>query len=152
MSLNWAMLIPGQNEPVLLPGEHQHLFRQDAVKARLDCGGPSAQWDAKGKLYVSNQRIVFVADGENSKFQSLNIPLRSLRNWKLQQPWFAANYVTADLVPTPGGGLPCIGTLNLTFTEGGAIEFTTIYRRLLDNISADLTEALPAYEPPAYSG
>ncbi|KAJ8661806.1 hypothetical protein O0I10_002615 [Lichtheimia ornata] len=150
MSLNWAML--AQDEPVLLPGEHQHLFRQHGIKAILDCETPDTRFEAKGKLYVSNQRIVFVAQPSTPSLQTLNIPLRNLRNWKLEQPWFSANYITSTLIPVPGGGLPRAGNLTLTFTEGGAIEFTSVYRTLLERLAVDGTteEPLPAYEPPPY--
>ena len=94
---------------------------------------------------------------ESGSFRTLNIPLTSFRNFKLEQPWFSANYVSATILPTPGGGLQRTSTLTLTFTEGGkvdtyilstiyklkhkcfyiigAIEFTNVYRNLMEQIA-----------------
>ncbi|KAI8145109.1 hypothetical protein BJV82DRAFT_604970 [Fennellomyces sp. T-0311] len=145
MSLNWAMLVPDQEEPVLLPGEHGRLFVQDNIKVVLN--DQSSSWEAKGRVWLSNQRIVVITT--SGSFRSLNIPLTGFKNWKLEQPWFSANYISGTVVPTPGGGLQRAATMTLTFTEGGAIEFTNIYRSLMERMAAGgMEEPLPVYQPP----
>ncbi|KAI9248575.1 hypothetical protein BDA99DRAFT_525060 [Phascolomyces articulosus] len=145
MSLNWAMLTSEQGDPVLLPGEQGRLYTQDKIKAVLN--DQSSNWEAKGRVWISNQRIVVIA--ESGSFRTLNIPLRSLKNWKLEQPWFSANYITGLVMPTPGGGLQRPTTLTLSFTEGGAIEFTNVYRHLIETIATGgMEEPLPLYQPP----
>ncbi|KAI9489613.1 hypothetical protein BDB00DRAFT_842225 [Zychaea mexicana] len=135
MSLNWAMLTSNGEDsggdPVLLPGEQGRLYAQDKIKAVLE-DQSSSRWEAKGRVWISNQRIVVIA--ESGSFRTLNIPLTSFKNWKLEQPWFSANYINGTVVPTPGGGLQRPTTLTLTFTEGGAIEFTTVYRNLMERV------------------
>ncbi|KAL1934668.1 hypothetical protein VTP01DRAFT_6850 [Rhizomucor pusillus] len=163
MSLNCALISPHDGMPVPLPGEQPLFFKQHKVKAVLDCnengypGNSAGHWEATGQICLSNLRgrvsqIVFVAQSETSSFKSLNIPIMDLKSWKLQQPWFGANYIEGIVVPTPGGGLPKPGKLTLAFTEGGAIEFTSIYRNLLQRVQETNEmpqhyEPLPPYEP-----
>ncbi|KAG2215941.1 hypothetical protein INT45_012325 [Circinella minor] len=131
MSVNWAMLSSEQGDPILLAGEKGRLYTQDKIKVVLN--DQTSNWEVKGRIWVSNQRIVVIS--ESGSFRTLNIPLTSLRNFKLEQPWFSANYVSGTIIPTPGGGLQRTSTLTLTFTEGGAIEFTNIYRNLMEQIA-----------------
>ncbi|CAO3625892.1 unnamed protein product [Mucor fragilis] len=85
-------------------------------------------------------------------FRNLNVPIRNFKNWKLEQPWFGANFVSGVVIPVQGGGLTRNSNLKLTFTEGGAIEFTTILRNLLERIG-ESNEIPREYEPlPAYQG
>ena len=64
---------------------------------------------------------------ESGSFRTLNIPLTSFRNFKLEQPWFSANYVSATILPTPGGGLQRTSTLTFAFTEGGKVDTYYIF-------------------------
>ncbi|KAL0080255.1 hypothetical protein J3Q64DRAFT_1759175 [Phycomyces blakesleeanus] len=157
MSLNWAMLGPNGQTPVLLPGE-KVFTTQNAVKMVLDCnengypGNAGGYWEADGTVTLTNQRIVFAASSPSQTFQTLNVPVLMWKNWKLEQPWFGANYISGILLPVPGGGLSKNGKLSLTFREGGSIEFTTIYRSLLERIG-ETNQTPQHYEPlPAYEG
>ncbi|KAF7726042.1 hypothetical protein EC973_009107 [Apophysomyces ossiformis] len=142
MSLNCVMLTPDAKGFVPLPGE-KIFFSQDAVRMLLDCnengypGNSGGYWEAKGTVTLSNQRIVFMATPPTAQLQSLNIPTGSLKNWKLEQPWFGANYISGVLLPVPGGGLPKSGKLELKFTEGESNEIPQEY------------EPLPTYEGPS---
>ncbi|KAI9018000.1 hypothetical protein CLU79DRAFT_706275 [Phycomyces nitens] len=159
MSLNWAMMSPDGQTPVLLPGE-KVFFAQDSVKMVLDCnengypGNSGGYWEANGTAILTNQRVVFAASSPTQQFQTLNVPVLAWKNWKLEQPWFGANYISGTLVPVPGGGLSKNGKLVLTFREGGAIQFTAMYRELLERMgetgqTPQHCEPLPAYEGPS---
>ncbi|KAG0190915.1 hypothetical protein DFQ28_001353 [Apophysomyces sp. BC1034] len=144
------MLSPDGQDSVPLPGE-KVFFKQDGVRMVLDCN-EKGHWEAKGIVILSNQRIVFIAASPTPQFQSLNVPTGNLKNWQLEQPWFGANYISGVLIHVPNGGLPKSGKLELRFTEGGAIEFTTIYRSLLERIG-ETNEVPQHYEPlPSYEG
>ncbi|KAI7863265.1 hypothetical protein BDF14DRAFT_1845396 [Spinellus fusiger] len=162
MSLNWDMLTPSHTL-VLLPGEKTFLL-QDKVSLVLSCnedgypGHYGGHWECRGNVTLTNQRIVFIStetgreasSTAGSVLQSLNVPVLQWKQWRLEQPWFGANYITGTLLPMPGGGLPKAGKLTLTFREGGAIEFTSIYRSLLERIG-ESNETPQHYEPlPAY--
>lgn len=32
-------------------------------------------------------------------FRNLNVPIRNFKNWKLEQPWFGANFVSGVVIP-----------------------------------------------------
>jgi hypothetical protein len=77
----------------------------------------------------------------------------NIQEGKLCQPWFNANYFQCIVHPVYDGGLPAVSELKLRFKEGGAFEFSTIYRQLRERISEtgelpQELEPLPAYSPP----
>ncbi|CEP07283.1 hypothetical protein [Parasitella parasitica] len=168
MSINWVMLTQDGKAPVPLPQEKM-FFTQPDVKMVLYCndsaGGYPGHSEAyfksdKGTVILSNQRIIYLAEAATTiDFRNLNIPIRNFKNWKLEQPWFGANFVSGVVIPVQNGGLTKNASLKLTFTEGGAIEFTNILRNLLERIEESNEipaeyEALPAYQgnlPPQYS-
>ncbi|KAI8639303.1 hypothetical protein BD408DRAFT_421552 [Parasitella parasitica] len=159
MSVNWVMLTQDGKAPVPLPQEKM-FFTQSHVKMVLHCNDSAGEYPGhsegyfesnKGTVILSNQRIVYLAEEATPiDFKNLNIPIRNLKNWKLEQPWFGANFVSGVVIPVQGGGLTKTSSLKVTFTEGGAIEFTNILRNLLERI-AESNEVPVEYEPlPAY--
>ncbi|KAI9487174.1 MAG: hypothetical protein EXX96DRAFT_552098 [Benjaminiella poitrasii] len=162
MSINWVMLTQDGTAPVPLPQE-KTFFTQTDVKLVLDCndsaggypGNSEGYYESnKGTVILSNQRIIFLAQTSTCtpQFKNLTIPLLNFKSWKLEQPWFGANYVAGVVIPVQGGGLTRNSQLKLTFTEGGAIEFTNILRSLLERIG-EVNEIPREYEPlPAYEG
>ncbi|ORX59777.1 hypothetical protein DM01DRAFT_151005 [Hesseltinella vesiculosa] len=153
MSINWVTLHPDGRTPVPLPQEKM-FFTQDKVSLVLDCTQPnvypghgtSAKWAAHGEVTISNQRVMFIAQPSTPQFQSLNVPILKFKNWKLNQPWFGANNIQGTVIPVPGGGMETHGQLTLTFQEGGAIEFTTILRNLMERMAE--TSETPAHLEP----
>ncbi|KAF1798797.1 hypothetical protein V8B55DRAFT_1522407 [Mucor lusitanicus] len=161
MSINWVMLTQDGKSPVPLPQEKM-FTTQPHVKMVLDCNDSAGGYpghsegyfeSSKGTVILSNQRIMYLAETSNTPdFRNLNVPIRNFKNWKLEQPWFGANFVSGVVIPVQGGGLTKNSNLKLTFTEGGAIEFTTILRNLLERIG-ESNEIPREYEPlPAYQG
>lgn len=51
------------------------------------------------------------------------MPFHSLRNVKLEQPIFGANYLTGIVVAQPDGNWNGEMTWRLTFNKGGCIDF-----------------------------
>ncbi|KAI8085899.1 uncharacterized protein B0P05DRAFT_534163 [Gilbertella persicaria] len=160
MSINWVMLTQDGKAPVPLPQE-KIFFTQKDVKLILDCNETEAGYPGhsegyfesnKGTVILSNQRIMYLVEHPNSEFKNLNVPIMNFKNWKLEQPWFGANYIAGVVLPVQNGGLTKNSQLKLTFSEGGAIEFTTILRSLLERMgeSNDIPaeyEPLPTYQP-----
>lgn len=60
------------------------------------------------------------------------MPIMNFKRWKLEQPWFGANYISGVLLPVPGGGLMRNGQVKLTFSEGGEKRERERERRLID--------------------
>ncbi|KAI8391016.1 uncharacterized protein BYT42DRAFT_555271 [Radiomyces spectabilis] len=155
MSINCCIISPNGTSPVPLPQE-KFFFQQHSVKVVLDCnengypGNSGGYWQGTGHVTLTNQRIVFVANPPSAEFLSLAIPITHFKGWKLEQPWFGANYVAGIVVPVIGGGLSKGGTATITFKEGGAIEFTTILQGLMERM-AETNEMPQHFEPlPAY--
>ncbi|OBZ83228.1 hypothetical protein A0J61_08721 [Choanephora cucurbitarum] len=152
------MLTQDGRTPIPLPQEKM-FFTQSDVKLILDCNESEAGYPGhtegyfesnKGTVILSNQRIIYLAEHSSDQFKNLNIPILNLKQWKLEQPWFGANYISGVVIPVPQGGLTRRSQLKMTFNEGGAIEFTTILRSLLERIG-ESNELPREYEPlPAY--
>jgi hypothetical protein len=53
----------------------------------------------------------------------LSLPFVSLRNIKLEQPIFGANYLSGELIAQPGGNWEGEAKWRLTFNRGGCIDF-----------------------------
>ncbi|RHZ57720.1 hypothetical protein Glove_384g63 [Diversispora epigaea] len=158
MALNWAMIASDGQNPVPLPGE-KVLFRQEKTTLNLDLGGeypgnPNNNYKAEGITFITNQRIIFISRPTLPHFKSLSIPLLNLKEGKLQQPWFGANYYQAIVIPVLNGGLPSPGQLKITFKEGGGFEFSTYYNEMISRLSEtegtipiEHAEPLPTYTP-----
>ncbi|KAI8331098.1 hypothetical protein EDC96DRAFT_555145 [Choanephora cucurbitarum] len=121
--------------PIPLPQEKM-FFTQSDVKLVLDCNENEAGYPGHAEGYFESNKGTVI--------------LSNQRQWKLEQPWFGANYISGVVIPVPQGGLTRQSQLKLTFNEGGAIEFTTILRSLLERIG-ESNEVPREYEPlPAY--
>ncbi|CAG8635818.1 102_t:CDS:2 [Racocetra persica] len=157
MALNWVMIASDGKSPVPLPGE-KILFSQEKVSLLLDLGGGypgnPANYKADGNIFITNQRVIFISRPTLPNFQSLSIPLLHLKEGKLQQPWFGANYYEACLIPVQNGGLPSPGQMKITFKEGGGYDFSSCYTELIQRLNEsesyvliEHTEPLPTYTP-----
>ncbi|KAG1445158.1 hypothetical protein G6F46_012555 [Rhizopus delemar] len=138
------MLTQDGKSPVPLPQEKM-FFTQSDVKLVLDCNEGYYE-SSRGTVILSNQRIIYLSSQPDSEFKNLNMPIMNFKRWKLEQPWFGANYISGVLLPVPGGGLMRNGQVKLTFSEGGAIEFANILRNLMERMGE--TDEIPReYEP-----
>ncbi|KAJ3216505.1 hypothetical protein HDU67_009372 [Dinochytrium kinnereticum] len=102
----------------------------------------------------ANRRVIYVPPKPQAFFDTLTVPLPNLQQGKLVQPWFGANRYEAVCLPVPNGGLPLPGSVTWTFKEGGAFEFSTIFRQLSERIDDPSTyhpseeDFLPEYAAP----
>ncbi|KAL8661503.1 MAG: hypothetical protein Q9202_005512 [Teloschistes flavicans] len=111
--------------------------------------------------------IVYLPTSPTPQLQSFSAPILNLQDTRVDAPFFGANSWTGILKPVVGGGIPSHHVyvkLSMTFKDGGAFDFATIYERIKDTISQavevaresgrqqgpDLSdinlEQLPAYE------
>ena len=110
-------------------------------------------------------QIVYLPTAPTPDLQSFSSPILNLEDTFVRAPFFGANYWTASCRPVAEGGIPSqhpIVELKLTFREGGAFDFHTVFEQIKErlyqahtvarengqrsNIDVDL-EQLPAYEP-----
>lgn len=99
---------------------------------------PSKRWSAKGTVFLSNVRLVFVADQPDplSGLAAFDLPLVYIRNDSLRQPIFGCNNLTGECWPAVEGGGPA-GTLpphkwTLYFLEGGIGTLYPLYYTLVE--------------------
>lgn len=130
-SLNWVHLSTS-SAPLPLPEEKFLLTIPSVALTLFPCPpgaptkptAPSSARHATGNVFVSNQRVVFVAStataggslaGGNASVvgqataaygvQTLSMPFQHFLDGRYVQPWFAATYYEALLLPVEGGGL-----------------------------------------------
>lgn len=138
---------PFPNESVVLKRAGMTL-ELDGVHTR------SGKWSSKGDLFLSDVRLVFVAEKpDSSGLVGFDLPLVYIEKDKLNQPIFGCNNLAGKVWPAVAGGGPR-GTLpphdfKLSFKEGGIGTFYPLYYALLDRarrMQAAATQA-PVMEP-----
>ncbi|KAL3479107.1 ubiquinol-cytochrome c reductase complex 17 kd protein [Aspergillus californicus] len=79
-----------------------------------------------GRVYLTNQRIVYVPGQKTTELESFSAPLLNLHDSHVSSPFFGPNTWNAIVQPVPGGGIsPSLFAvqLKLTFKDGGAYDF-----------------------------
>jgi len=104
-----------------------------------------------GNLYLTSHRIIFINTGSGSdNLRSFSIPFHALRNVKLEQPIFGANYLHGIVVAEPNGNWSGEVTWKLTFNKGGCIDFGQALLKANDMANSFRPRnAPPQYAPPA---
>eukprot|EP00803_Ostreobium_quekettii_P003229 evm.model.scf_1010.6 EVM.evm.TU.scf_1010.6 scf_1010:34419-38685(-) len=115
------------------------VLRRRGVEIALDGFGPRNRWKAKGLLFLSNVRLVFVANGArldgNAELQAFDFPLVYIYKAEFKQPIFGCNHLSGLVWQAvegggPRGSLPPV-KFNLYFIEGGVGTFLPLYFNLL---------------------
>lgn len=117
---------------------------------------------------LTSFKIVYLPSNPTPELQSFSSPLLNLQDTYVRAPFFGANYWTGLCKPVPEGGIPPTNPaveLRLTFKEGGAFDFHTIFEQIKERVHQSYTvsresgqqgaagaadvhlEQLPAYEP-----
>lgn len=110
-------------------------------------------------------QIVYLPTTPTSTLHSFSAPILHLSDSYVRAPFFGANYWAATLRPVAGGGIPAphpLLDLRLTFREGGAFDYHSVFEQLKERVAqaaqlardagaeVDLRnvhlEQLPAYE------
>jgi hypothetical protein len=122
-------------------------------------------------------QIVYIPSSPTPELENFSAPILNLEDSYVRVPFWGANFWGASLRPVAGGGVPShlsIIELKLTFKDGGAFDYHTIYEQIKERLHHALTlardsghgigsinalgaaelanvnlEQLPAYEPPA---
>ncbi|KAF4633448.1 hypothetical protein G7Y89_g4673 [Cudoniella acicularis] len=175
-SKSWVMTTPGSDGFIKLPNET--LLFTSPPRTSLQLSTPntypgSQPYSAKsdgGVAYMTNQRIVYLPSTPTAELQSFSAPILNLQDAYVRAPFFGANYWTSTVKPVSGGGIPPTQSaieLRLTFREGGAFDFHSLYEQIRERLYQAYTvarengrsetaavdmanvhlEQLPAYEP-----
>jgi hypothetical protein len=142
-SRSWVMTAPGDEGFIKLPNER--ILFTSPPRTSLQITTPntfpgaqpfSARSDA-GVVYITNQRLVYLPTTKTPELQSFSCPILNTQDTFVRAPFFGANYWTGLCKPVSGGGIPAAHTaveLRLTFREGGAFDFHTIFEQIKERL------------------
>ncbi|VDN93628.1 unnamed protein product [Brugia pahangi] len=101
-----------------------------------------------GNLYLTSHRIIFI-NRKNDSLRSFSIPFHCMKDLKLEQPVFGANFLKGVAIAQPGGNWNGQVTWKLTFSKGGCIDFGMALLKAVDMAQRFRPYgAPPAYAPP----
>ncbi|XP_078166974.1 UPF0664 stress-induced protein C29B12.11c-like [Carex rostrata] len=145
--------------PVAFGGEIFVLAR-DGVEFEIDKipGVPSGHVKARGIIYLSNIRMVFVASQPVGNFSAFDMPLLSVHGEKFNQPLFFCNNISGfveSVVPdNQHRALYSTHSFKILFKEGGCGTFVTLFFNLIASVrqynqghSAAQHDAAPRVDP-----
>ncbi|THH07180.1 hypothetical protein EW145_g3567 [Phellinidium pouzarii] len=141
MALNWTML--NQNRaPIPLPNEITIMTVDDGAEIIIAIPNvPSSQGGSSGasvetkrlketgRIYLTDQRLIFVAPAPNAILDSLSIPLASILATSFEQPLFGSNYLSFDIRPSPDGRLTNGTKAEIRLKDRGLFQFVSLLEK-----------------------
>ncbi|KAK9070762.1 hypothetical protein SSX86_011164 [Deinandra increscens subsp. villosa] len=137
MALNPNLYANGM--PVAFVNEMFVLIR-DGVEFEVDKipGAAGGTAKAKGKIYLSNIRMVFVADKPTENFTAFDMPLLYVHGEKFNQPIFHCNNISGLVEPVVPEGehraLYSTHSFKILFKEGGCGTFVPLFFNLIKSV------------------
>ncbi|KAI5117876.1 hypothetical protein M0805_006578 [Coniferiporia weirii] len=142
MALNWTMLSRDRS-PVPLPNETTIMTVDDGAEITLSIpsntplpqgatpgdSGTAKRLKAIGRMYLTDQRLIFIAPTFNATFDSLSVPLASVLSTSFEQPLFGSNYLTFDIKPSPDGGLTSGTKAEIRLKDRGLFQFVSLLEK-----------------------
>lgn len=140
--------------PVAFVNEMFVLIR-DGVEFEVDKipGANGGIAKAKGKIYLSNVRMVFVADKPTQNFVAFDMPLLYVHGEKFNQPIFHCNNISGLVEPVvpddQNRALYSTHSFKILFKEGGCGTFVPLFFNLLKSVRQYNQQFATATEPRA---
>lgn len=145
MSLNTAHTADGRGV-LIYNGEMILLYTKEVDVSFSNGSHPAFHGKKAGNLYLTSHRIIFINRAQDA-LGSFSMPFHCLRNVKLEQPVFGANYLKGTAVAQPQGNWEGDVVFKLTFNKGGCIDFGQALLK-----AADMAHRFRPYDaPPAYA-
>ncbi|XP_020587654.1 uncharacterized protein LOC110029624 [Phalaenopsis equestris] len=156
MALNPQLFPNGM--PVPFVGE-MFVLARDGVEFEVDKipGSGSGHVKAKGIIYISNVRIVFVSKKPVGNFIAFDMPLLHIHEEKFNQPIFHCNNISGKVEPVipeeHHRALYSTHSFKILFKEGGCGTFVPLFLNLIQSVRqynqhyAAATEAAPHLDP-----
>jgi hypothetical protein len=101
-----------------------------------------------GRVYLTSHRVIFNSK-KTDHLQSFSIPFKCMRDIKLEQPIFGANYIGGVVVAETGGKWQGQAKFELHFTHGGCIDFGQAMLEAGKKASQNRRQPPPYVPPPA---
>lgn len=128
----------------------------DTTPTGNSTAGGSKKLKALGKIWLTDQRLIFAGDA-GASFESLSVPLYAVLSTKFEQPTFGANFLAFEIKPSEGGGLSVGTKAELRFKDRAMFEFVSLLEKTRERAiymkrqAADDEEGLPTYTSPGES-
>ncbi|XP_057529166.1 uncharacterized protein LOC130807835 [Amaranthus tricolor] len=136
--------------PVLFYGELFVLAR-DGVEFEIDKIPGRGKVKAKGTIYLSNVRMVFVASKPTGNFYAFDMPLLHVHGEKFNQPIFQCNNISGHVEPvvpeTENRALYSTHSFKILFKEGGCGTFIPLFFNLISSVRQYNQHAASVPEP-----
>ncbi|VDK80306.1 unnamed protein product [Litomosoides sigmodontis] len=145
MSVNTSATPDGRG--VLIYNGEMILIYADEVSCHFENGPDSIfRGNKSGNLYLTSHRVIFI-NRKNDSLRSFSMPFHCMKNVKLEQPVFGANFLKGTAIAQPGGNWNGQVTFKLTFGKGGCIDFGMALLK-----AVDMAQRFRPYgSPPAYA-
>ncbi|KAI0248817.1 hypothetical protein BJV78DRAFT_1130719 [Lactifluus subvellereus] len=169
MALNWTML-NSDRTPVHLPRESTIMTVDSGAEVSLTIpdtpptasaasggSGGERKLQGTGKLFLTDQRLIFVSEsdgGGSTAFNTLTLPLPSILSARFEQPYLGSNYVSIDIRPSPDGGLTPGTRSEIRLKNQGIFQLVSLLEKTRERAVymrrqlREEEETLPAYASP----
>ncbi|XP_022742628.1 UPF0664 stress-induced protein C29B12.11c-like [Durio zibethinus] len=150
MALNPQLFPNGM--PVPFTNEMFVLVR-DGVEFEVDKipGSQGGRVKARGTIYLSNVRMVFVASQPVGNFFAFDMPLLYVHDEKFNQPIFHCNNISGHVEPVvpenEHRALYSTHSLKILFKEGGCGTFVPLFLNLISSVRQYNQQVNPAPQP-----
>ncbi|KAM0950344.1 putative WW domain-binding protein [Dioscorea sansibarensis] len=137
MALNPQLFPNGMPVPFL---NEMFVLARDGVEFQIDKipGAQGGQVKAKGIIYLSNIRMVFVASKPVGGFVAFDMPLLYVHHEKFNQPIFFCNNISGQVEPVvpdnQHGALYSTHSFKILFKEGGCGTFVPLFMNLISSV------------------
>ncbi|KAM3726802.1 WW domain-binding protein [Dirofilaria immitis] len=147
MSVNTSSTPDGRG--VLIYNGEMILLYTEEVNCHFENGTDNIfRGNKSGNLYLTSHRVIFI-NRKNDSLRSFSMPFHCMKDVKLEQPVFGANFLKGIAIAQPGGNWNGEVTWKLTFSKGGCIDFGMAMLKAVDMAQRFRPHgAPPAYAPP----
>ncbi|KAI6670732.1 hypothetical protein NL676_005617 [Syzygium grande] len=137
MALNPQLFPNGMPVPFV---NEMFVLARDGVEFEVDKipGSQGGRVKARGTIYLSNIRMVFVASKPGGSFTAFDIPLLYVHGEKFNQPIFFCNNISGFVEPVVPDdqhrALYSTHTFKILFKEGGCGTFVPLFFNLISSV------------------
>lgn len=137
MALNPQLFPNGMPVPFV---NEMFVLARDGVEFEVDKipGSQGGRVKARGTIYLSNIRMVFVASKPVGSLTAFDIPLLYVNGEKFNQPIFFCNNISGFVEPVvpdnQHGALFSTHTFKILFKEGGCGTFVPLFFNLISSV------------------
>ncbi|CAH9080335.1 unnamed protein product [Cuscuta europaea] len=135
MALNPQLFPNGMPVPFV---NEMFVLARDGVEFEVDKIPGPGRVKAKGTIYLSNIRMVFVAKTAVGIFSAFDMPLLYVSSEKFNQPIFHCNNISASVEPVvpenENRALYSTHSIKIVFKEGGCGTFVPLFFNLIKSV------------------